>query len=210
MPFFPDHSTISRPWHRYRAGFAALLGVFSLTACDSLDMGNAVDTLNPFAEVISYPCPEALILADAASITSFRPGSPKDLLDVRYRAYFEIEDYKCDWNLDSETAAGILTMEFTPVAVATPGPALDGDQISVPYFITVTDQDRNILTKSQFDLASPLPHNASKVRLRDRQITVEMPVSGGQRDDDFVLFTGFQVTPDQLDYNRAQRQKQRR
>ena len=201
---------ISTPFHigwpkRFKIpakAFSLSLLAITLAACES------VEDLNPFVESLTYACPEALILSDAATITVYRDGSPKDLLDVVYRSRFEIEDYECEWNLDPETGAGALTMSFRAMADTFRGPGLRDRNLTIPYFVTITDPERQVITKSQFDVVANLPPNAQRLQIRDRRVKIDLPIQPGQRDTDFVLFTGFQLTPDQLDFNRAERQKQ--
>lgn len=184
--------------------FRAGLLVLGLSACEN------VADINPFVESETYPCPKAAILADAAAITVFRQGSPGDVLDIALRSRLAIETYQCAWNLNPETHAGTLVMSIAVTADTFRGPGLRDERIALPYFVAVTNKNRQVLVKSQFNVVADLPPNARRFEIRDRRVTVEMPVAPHQRETDFALLAGFQLTPDQLDYNRSKRRQETR
>ena len=183
-------------------------GALLISGCETIT--ETTENLNPFVEGISYSCPESLVLADAATITKYRDGSPKDVLDLEFTGLIEFAEYECEWDIDPETRSGTLSIEMVPRVSAQKGAALTGDVFKAPYFVSLTDGNRQVITKSQFDLLARVPSDTQRFRLKDRKVEITTPVAQGQTDQNFIVYLGFQLTADELDYNRAARARQSR
>ena len=63
-----------------------------------------------------FYCPTINILADAASVTRFRDGPGRDIIDVAHEG--EIRDIlaaKCEHDIDKDSGEGLLTVKFSLV-----------------------------------------------------------------------------------------------
>ncbi|MEQ1609008.1 MAG: hypothetical protein ABL956_08600 [Hyphomonadaceae bacterium] len=84
------------------------------------------------------------------------------------------------------------------------GPKAQGSSRSYPAFVTVTRRDRAVLAKEVFDVNVTFPPGADVVRVTEQVPGIVIPranetVSG----TNFEVIVGFQLTPEQLAYNRS-------
>lgn len=148
------------------------------------------------------PCPTVSVLSDAASVTVFRAGPGSDLTDVLYEGHFAGYDGACVYNTD-KTGKGSMEIELRLDLRAVRGPADTERRAPLRIFVSVTDLERNILSKEVFDTPADFPGNRTQAKLQDQPIYVTLPLAEGQTGADFLIFTGFQITRAQLEYNRA-------
>ena len=60
------------------------------------------------------------------------------------------------------------------------------------------------LAKKVFDTEFEFEGNRNRIGATD-ELTQEIPLTSGDVGEDFDIFVGFQLSPEQLDYNRAKR-----
>ncbi len=157
------------------------------------------------------PCPTINILSDAASVTRFRDGPGRDIIDVAYEG--EIRDIlaaKCEHDIDKDSGEGLLTVKFSLVIGAGLGPAADDRKPAFDYFVSITDGSFNILQKEPFRFPVEFPGNRTRVTAEDEKVTLDIPLKAGQDGRDFEIFIGFQLSQEQLEYNRRRRAGKRR
>ena len=127
----------------------------------------------------------------------------RDLTDVLSEG--RIVNYKgsCTYSTDSDTGEGTMDVEVRLDLRAARGPADTTRGAALQYFISVTDIDRKILSKEVFDIQADFPGNRTQAKIVDQPIYLTLPIAAGQTGADYLIFVGFQLTRDQLDYNRA-------
>jgi hypothetical protein len=142
------------------------------------------------------PCPQISMLAETSRVTKFRDGPGRDITDIEYEA--EIGGYKgeCVYKDDDSV---VITLAV--VIDAERGPAAQGNAAEPSYFIAVPAYYPNPAAKSVLPVRIEFPENISKVRFRDEDVTMRIPLKG-KPGTDYEIFLGFQVTAEQLDYNR--------
>ncbi|NBC95736.1 MAG: hypothetical protein GVY27_05200 [Deinococcus-Thermus bacterium] len=130
-------------------------------------------------------------------MTQFRPGGGRDLTDVVARAI--VADYtgECTYR-DSPDR---VEVEMALALVAERGPAAEGGPVSVDYFVSVLDPEGRILNKRVFtaemEFEDAGPRGGSLQQLRQ-----EIPLPGLGVGQAYGIVVGFQLTPEQLRYNR--------
>lgn len=149
------------------------------------------------------PCPTVSVLSDAANVTAFRSGGGRDLTDVLYEGKFAGYTGSCVYFTDSDTGVGHMEVELRLDIRAGRGPADTTRRAPLQVFVSVTDTERNVLSKEVFDMPADFPGNRTQAKLQDQPIYLTLPLEKGQTGADFIVFTGFQLTRAQLDYNRA-------
>lgn len=144
------------------------------------------------------PCPQVSMLADTSRITKFREGPGRDITDIEYEA--EIGAYKgeCVYKDDDS-----VELTLTVAIDAMRGPAAAGNTIETSYFIAIPAFYPSPAAKSVLPIRVEFPENISKVRFRDEDVVMRIPLKG-KAGTEFEVFLGFQLTPDQLEYNRRQ------
>jgi hypothetical protein len=140
-------------------------------------------------------CPKVGILSDAAKVTLFRPGSGNGQTDVV--AHAVVGDYTGSCTYD-ETG---VTIDISLALVAERGPALTGTQIPLSYFVAISKPDGSIATKQVFATTVDFPGNAPRAGSREG-LQPHIPLPKGQDARGYGVLVGFQLTPDQLAYNR--------
>lgn len=174
------------PRHKFRPLVLALtLGV--LAACSSADDNKVVQG--------EYACPEAGILGGAERITQFKPGKGRDLIDVMFEA--DIRSIKTGCKI----LEGRIVAEVSFELVATRGSAAESRQGKFIYFVAVADTTGRVLAKETFDTVIEFAENrrrAGTLELTEQSI----PTTGGETAADFEILVGFQLSPEQLKFNR--------
>jgi hypothetical protein len=84
----------------------------------------------------------------------------------------------------------------------TRGPVAQGSAISVPYFIAVT-RDGAVISKQSLQAVAQFPDNGDKVLVKTDPVSLDLPVTRARPGTSYRIEVGFQLTSQQLDYNRA-------
>lgn len=147
------------------------------------------------------PCPPVSVLKDAATVTRF-VGGGQDIVDVVNEGEITGYDLTCEYDVDKKTKAGEVAVTLGVHVTATRGPADRQRQATYRYFIAITDPDRNVLDKRVFEIVVPFPGNATALPVRDDPVPMTIPLPAGKTGQDFEIFTGFQLTPEEVAYNR--------
>lgn len=178
--------------------FAALLLGFLVSACGVVD--------EFFEPPPPPPCPTVSILGNAERITQFRSGPGRDLIDITAEARIENFIARCIYDVDEDTGSGQVHVELSLGITAARGAANIEGFADIPYFVTMTKLDKTVLTKNVFTIAVLFEGNRYRVSAYDEPIVLSIPIDSSQTGRDFLIYVGFQLTPDQLEYNRALRQ----
>lgn len=182
---------------------APVLLVTLLSACSS----DELQAINPFADKTPPPpCPKVNLLADAATLTKFRPGPGEALIDVLFEAEFANVLMGCEHDIDDETNAGTLGIDLQMLIQASRGPADKSREGLIRYFVTLTDKEQSILGKEVFEVKAPFPGNRTRVRVTDDPVEMTVPLKAGQTGRNFQIYVGFQLSQEELAYNRRKRQ----
>ena len=183
-----------RRWHHGWALLSLALALsVTLSACEL-----------PFAARFkkkSQACPPAVTLADASSITRFVPGGGPGLADATFQAKVKNVILRCIHDRNSQ-GYGYINLKANVMIQVDRGLANRDRLARFTYFISIADSSRQILSKEIFpvDVAFPVGKNSSQVK--DRLVDVRIPIKGGQTTHDFEIFVGFQLTREELKYNR--------
>lgn len=174
------------------AGFAA-----GLAGCSSV--GNAVGGLT---EERFGACPTATILADAADVTSFRPGPGRDLPDVHYQGHLADLETECSYGRSRGTRYAWARLNFN-VEVDL-GSAAYPSSVTVPYFVVVVvPETQTVLTKEVFSVDVPFNEGARSITVADHIGRISIPVVENTDGANYEIIIGFELTPEQVEFNRA-------
>lgn len=175
-------------------GRQVALGLLVLAAGGVLaGCGNSSGTPDP-------GCPRISIVTDLSRATYFRPGAGRDLTDVVAEGELELRDMKCVY------ARNQVDLDFHVLVGVAPGPAQRERQIDVEYFVAVMDPNRAITAKETFRARVDFG-NGRQRRVLDEQITPRIPLGDKAAGGGYDVLVGFQLTPDQLQWNQQQRRR---
>ena len=65
--------------------------------------------------------------------------------------------------------------------------------------------EKNILNKGDFKVAVDFPKTRSRRLVTDAPIKLEIPIAKGQTGAEYGIFIGYQLTHEELQYNRSGR-----
>ena len=142
-------------------------------------------------------CPDVKVIAELGNLVRFKPGDGRDITDVVMEAQFEEVRGECSVD-DDEVEMALLV-----VITARRGPASQVLSDDFSLVAAVTDQDRTILSRRTVPGTFDFSGNRARVRYLER-LKIDIPKQEQQGARDFIVFIGFDLTRDQLQFNRAQ------
>ncbi len=181
-----------------------------LSACDTLSDLTSFEGMPIIGENITYPCPVVRIPLYTDRVTKYRDTRVRDYIDIVYDANIEPLFSKCEWDIDSNTRAGSMEMTLNLSFNAYRGKANTNATIKLDYFVTLTDADENIISKQNFTLDSDFPGAGQQAQFIEEPIVLNIPIGPNQNNTDFQVFTGIQLTREDLLENKRQQQEKLR
>lgn len=153
------------------------------------------------------PCPEVAIVGEASQVTKFREGPGRDLIDVSSEGKITGFSGGCNYDFDGDTRDGVLTLEVAVDFNARLGPANLDHKARFNYFISVADADNNIVDKKVFGVEIGFQGNRTQSSYTDNDppLTMEIPLSAERAGYDLNIYIGFQLSDEELEFNRYQR-----
>ena len=143
-------------------------------------------------------CAPVGILGDAADYSDYGPGALPDLSRLLAQGSIRGVSGHCN-----NAAGGTVLHTVVQLQLAiTRGPVATGSSLAVPYFIAVT-RDGAVLSKQTLVATAQFPDNGDKVALQTDPVALDLPVSRAHPGTSYRIEAGFQLTPEQLSYNRA-------
>ncbi len=172
------------------------IGTINLPKATSSSVsGNTADRF-----VASGSCPQAEVVGELKSLSEFdniSNPSRNNLIST-----IEITSVQKSCSVSRGAATIDLQMDF----VGTLGPrgrALSSDRpfFSYPFFVAVTSSSGTILAKEVF--AASLTYDPGvDTKTYTEKLRQIIPIEAGENGGDYRVLVGFQLTPDQLSYNR--------
>ena len=171
-------------WRRLAGGAAFLSCTLATGSCGALHM-NYTDV----------KCPTTDITGELASVSRFR-GEGGNFADLAYHATLSNVKGSCDLDDDG------VTIDFQVTVLADIGPAAANRTVDLPYFVAVVGPNNRVISKRVFDDSLTFPDGQRRAGVTD-QISQRIPLRDPHNAPDYHVFVGFQLTPDEVAYNRA-------
>ncbi|WP_193188572.1 hypothetical protein [Nisaea sediminum] len=176
----------SRPRFRSVTRIALPLALLALVAACSSDKGPPPG------------CPKTDFVSDLDHMTAFADGAVGDLTDVRFDARLGGLTAICNFEKSE------LVMDVAFQVVATRGPANRDNQAEVTYFLAIADETGAVIAKETFSNTLPFKGNLRRVAITD-EFAPRIPYTADKLTlNSYRVLIGFQLTPEQLAYNRRQ------
>ena len=146
----------------------------------------------------SGPCPFVKTLWDAARYVEFKDGREASA-DVGYSGEIENISSGCEYK-DAEPIKVVMDVLFE----LGKGPQATGNQKTYHYWVAVTDRNREVIARQEFDLPVTFPAGKDRVTVTDSINNIVIPrgsmtTSGAN----FEVLIGFDVTPQMAAFNQA-------
>ena len=144
-------------------------------------------------------CPVTNFVSDLDHVTEFTDGAVGDLTDVRFDAQLASLSAICNFESDE------LVMDIAFQVIAARGPANKSNQAAVTYFLAISDETGAVIAKQTFDNTLPFKGNLRRVAIKD-EFEPKIPYPADRKIlNDYRVLIGFQLTKEQLAYNRSRR-----
>lgn len=144
------------------------------------------------------PCPNFLLLGEAEEMTRFRPGPGRDITDVDFRATIVNFQGTCEHSRNEVEA------EFIVEIAVRRGPANRSREAAFKFFVAIPRFHPAPAGKKTFAVEVTFEDNRPRVLYRD-EITLKIPLGGGEVGANYDVYLGLQLDPAELDYNRRRR-----
>ena len=165
-----------------------ILPLLVLAACQTPDI--------PFLKKdVILQCPNYLILEDAAALTQYREGPSRDITDVEFRAQIGEMELTCLTEVDPDSNSGSMTIEVSPIIAAEMGPANQIESATIPYFVIVTDPNKEILYREELVVDVSFKLNKTQVIFKAPPTSIEIPITPTIRSKYYLIYSGFELTP---------------
>jgi len=169
-----------------------LAGVFVLSACAG---GLDTDLFSSNKRVL--PCPNVAVLPNAGNITIFRSGPGRDLVDVEFEGVIIPTSGECVYENDDSEVLAELILRIGAIK----GPAATSQKQVFPFFVAIADKNKKVLGKKIFESLIEVPQGKRRGAVQE-EIVQRIPITSGRSGADYTIVMGFQLTNEQLEYNR--------
>ena len=95
-------------------------------------------------------------------------------------------------------------MELSTAMEATRGPANEKGEIRFVYFVAILDTNKTVLTRATFPMVALFQGRETRLDFAD-DVTVTIPRKKGDMPRDYIVYVGFEMSPDELAYNRKKK-----
>ncbi|MBI1211973.1 MAG: hypothetical protein GC190_10955 [Alphaproteobacteria bacterium] len=164
--------------------------VGTLVALGAALLAAATLTADAKGKPSSAACPHVGLLADTTRLTDFEGTTT-----VQFKATLGGEASQCV----VKDRVVHLRLKFKVTGTLADGAKRDTRK--VPYFVAVM-QGSQVLAKQVYSVEIPFTGNARTVSVEERVKRVDIPISKGWASDDYEIMLGFQLTHQQVEYNR--------
>lgn len=163
-------------------------------------LGLLVAACGLFDKDVVYRCPAVFILEDAKDLTRFKAGPGRDITDILFEA--EIVNFVGDCDYDEGQAEIELAVQIRVER----GPANKGRKVEFDYFVAIPKFRTQSEGKSIFNVVGEFEGSRTRMIYQDdlaMTIPVRVPADGAALE----IVLGFQLTPDELKFNRSRKQR---
>ena len=144
------------------------------------------------------PCPEIRIDSTTARLTQFKPGEGRDITDVVYEA--EIVAYEGTCQFDNGGVEAVMDIDM----VIRGGPAVQPGSIDLYYFVAIPRFFPKENGKQVFTRKYKIPTGGARSeRITESKVRIFIPLEDRLTAAGYDIYIGFQLTDEQLRYNRT-------
>jgi hypothetical protein len=168
----------------FKTAALAGLSILLLTGCQS--------------SKIKALCPTASILADTATLTTFKSGMQGDPAGELFSIQILSVKPSCSVDTDEGTTESSLDITFRATRAPTGGVA----NFTAPYYIVSVLDGTSILDKKMLATAFAFQPGEATITFTESVPSVLIKLENGKKPYEYSLLVGLQLTREQLDYAR--------
>lgn len=176
---------------KFRVGqFGAIaVATLLLAACGGpLDKGNVGS------------CPPTAILEGPGELTRYKSDSAKAPTDVLFRTKMTTYSGICDFDEKS------IDIELSISIEAVRGPANTAAKAEFAYFVAILKKDKTVLTRTEFPIIAAFEQQDTRFTFAEN-VTVTIPRRKNDSTSDYIVYLGFEMTPEELAHNRRRQRR---
>jgi len=147
------------------------------------------------------PCPRVSVLADAATLTRFKPGTGRDLTDIDLEASFASYHGTCNFDWDTR----VMTITMQVGIDGRLGPAAKQRKADIGYFVAIPTFYPDPKAKLVVPVSLAFAEGTDRVRYVDDEVNIAFPIKDLRDLAKYEVFVGLQLLPDEVEYNRKLR-----
>lgn len=199
MPLPTELCRLPKFRSRLRGGLAsvvAAVAALALAGCSSI--GGMFGSSTHAGGTTQFPCPAVGVLQGADHITLVR-GAGTDLADVMAKAEFGRVVSKCEYNTSDST----IKVDIAYEGIAELGPAATSRSLVLDTFVAVTRRFNAFDNKKIYQVPVTFEPGQNRVRFVQNIDGTVIPYGGDADGRIYQILIGFQLTQQQLDYNRT-------
>jgi len=143
------------------------------------------------------PCPYVKALYDAARYVEFKEDREASA-NVGYTGEIQGISAGCEYKNDEPIKLAMeVLFEFGK------GPQAEGGSKNYHYWVAVTDRNREVLAKQEFDVKVDFPAGQDRIYKREQITNITIPRADANTSGaNFEVLVGFDVTPQMAEFNR--------
>jgi hypothetical protein len=142
-------------------------------------------------------CPQIAAVHDLAQLADF--GRSEKPVRTEFVAAARIDHVLGACHTEGDTISADVDIALR----AYRGPRLGGERVEFPYFVAVLDQNDKVISKQSLTVTFALAaHNKFVDKLEQIHLTIPNPKN--LAGSNWRVLTGFQLSPEQLAYNRGE------
>lgn len=151
------------------------------------------------SDAVSLTCPGAEIAPDLGAIAQFPPGAGRALSDIQLGGRIRAVSTACK----REDVGVASSLDITFFAARNDPQLRQG---VLPYFVAIADSTGTILAKQNFTVPVQFTATQNAVEFHDK-ITTHLPVRNVANGDSYAIIVGFQLSAEELAFNREHREQ---
>ncbi|WP_421865133.1 hypothetical protein [Parvibaculum sp.] len=194
MPFLPAPSRPTKLASRSRRAAPALAvaAALTLSGCGMFGGGEIKE-----GGTTLYPCPAVGVLNETDHVTLLS-GAGTDLTDVVAKAEIGKVVSTCKYDVEEST----ITVDIAFNGVAEIGPAAPARALTLKTFVAVTRRFNAFDKKQVYEVPVVFEPGQRQVHFVKTVEGTILPYGGRADGSIYQILVGFQLTPEQLEYNR--------
>ena len=147
------------------------------------------------------PCPNVRVDSSTANVTQFRDGPGREVGDIVYQA--EIVNYQGSCTQDLENDEGEAEVEMEVEFAMATGAAAAAGQVPLYYFVAIPQLFPDPAAKQVFEVRRSSRGGAARAERWTESIALTLPVTKARPSAAYDIYVGFQLTDEQLAFNRT-------
>lgn len=140
-------------------------------------------------------CPPAYKVQDASSLVRFRDGRGRDATDVQFQAEIGRIGVECTFSRDRLEAEVKFELGIAE------GPALEGRQSRLEYFVALVDRNEQVVQREKFGGNFRFDGNRNRILLLEEVLIRRIAAADPADVAGYRIIVGFVLTPEEKAYN---------